>query len=397
LSNTEKEKGFFPINSINYITAFNFHQRGKKKGISIYLIVLLLFTAAIIALPFITVDITFQSRGQIRPVTESNAIIANLPAKVKIVHLTENQAVKKGATLLVLNTEKLDEQIALNQNKLEESKGLIADLKELTQHKNNYTLNTLLYQKEWQEYTEQLYGLKTKQNHFKQELTRSNTLYEKGVIAKTENLKATYDYNTAKSELSNFKNNQLSSWQNQLQQYSQDTTTLKSQIQQIVEDKQQYVITAPISGTIKNYSGIKAGNFVVPNQTLAEISPNGNLIVECYVSPKDISYLKKGMLVNFQIDAYNYNQWGLAKGKVIEVFNDITIINEQPIFKVRCQLITQQLQLKSGFVGNLKKGMTLTGRFKVTERTLWQLLYDKMDDWLNPMQSVSSSAGDLLK
>jgi HlyD family secretion protein len=28
--------------------------------------------------------------------------------------------------------------------------------------------------------------------------------------------------------------------------------------------------------------------------------------------------------------------------------------------------------------------MSLTARFNVTERTLFQLLYDKVDDWLNP-------------
>jgi HlyD family secretion protein len=243
-----------------------------------------------------------------------------------------------------------------------------------------------LYQKELQQYREQLQGLSAKSNYFKQELKRSKQLYNKGVIAAMEHQQKVYDYENNTSTLINYKNNQLSKWQNTLQQYVQDTVNILSQIQQLQEDKKQYIITAPITGTIKNYTGIKAGNFVIPNQTIAEISPNGNLIVECYVSPKDIGYLKEKMLVNFQVDAYNYNQWGLAKGQVTEIFNDITIINEQPIFRVRCKLLTKQMQLKNGFVGQLKKGMTLTGRFKVTERTLWQLLYDSMDDWLNPTQ-----------
>jgi HlyD family secretion protein len=28
--------------------------------------------------------------------------------------------------------------------------------------------------------------------------------------------------------------------------------------------------------------------------------------------------------------------------------------------------------------------MTLRARFIVAERSLWQLLYDKVDDWMNP-------------
>jgi HlyD family secretion protein len=373
-----------PTKTTQNIAAF--YLAKQKSGSIIYVLVLLAFTIGIAVLPFITIGITSQSRGKIRPVTESNTIVANLPAKVKTVNITENQTIQKGATLLVLNTDKLEEQIKLNQTKLTETKTFITDLTELTQSKYNCSVNTLLYQKELQQYREQLQGLSAKSNYFKQELKRSKQLYNKGVIAAMEHQQKVYDYENNTSTLINYKNNQLSKWQNTLQQYVQDTVNILSQIQQLQEDKKQYIITAPITGTIKNYTGIKAGNFVIPNQTIAEISPNGNLIVECYVSPKDIGYLKEKMLVNFQVDAYNYNQWGLAKGQVTEIFNDITIINEQPIFRVRCKLLTKQMQLKNGFVGQLKKGMTLTGRFKVTERTLWQLLYDSMDDCIKTTQ-----------
>ena len=377
-----------PVNYTQNLSAFYLSK--QKNGSLIYVLVLLAFTIGIAVLPFITVGITFQSRGQIRPITENNTLIANLPAQIKQVNITENQRVQKGAILLVLNTYKLEEQIQLNQTKLSETNAFIVDLTKLTQINYNCQVKTLVYQKEIQQYREQIQGLNRKQHYFKQEHNRSKELFDKGVIAAIEHQQKVYDYQNSTSEIINFKNNQLSKWQNTLQQYVQDTVDLNSQILQLKEDKKQYIITAPITGTIKNYSGIKAGNFVVPNQTIAEISPNDNLIVECYVSPKDIGYLKEKMTVNFQIDAYNYNQWGLAKGIVTEVFNDITIINEQPIFRVRCQLITGQMQLKNGFVGQLKKGMTLTGRFKVTERTLWQLLYDRMDDWLNPKINYES-------
>ena len=149
-------------------------------------------------------------------------------------------------------------------------------------------------------------------------------------------------------------------------------------------EKEQYVVTAPIAGSITQYTGIQPGNFIAPNQTIAQISSNEDLIVESYISPTDIGLIREGMDVKFQIDAFNYNQWGLATGKVIDISKDITAQQEQPYFKVKCTLQEQQLFLKNGYEGNLKKGMTLTSRFTVTERTLYQLLYDKMDDWLNP-------------
>ena len=38
---------------------------------------------------------------------------------------------------------------------------------------------------------------------------------------------------------------------------------------------------------------------------------------------------------------------------------------------------------KSGFVGYLRKGMTLQARFLLAERSLWQLLFDDVSDWLD--------------
>ncbi|PCI97436.1 MAG: hypothetical protein COB15_07675 [Flavobacteriales bacterium] len=373
-----------PANLIQNTAAFYLKSMENKKRISIYLVVIIVLPLALISLPFISINITFQSRGVIRPKSTNHSIRSHSHAHVKKVSIEENKLVKKGDTLLVLELDKLENQITLNQNKFKEVKAFISDLTELTQTKYNCKVNTLLYQKELQEYREKLQGLKIKESHFKYEFNTSKNLYEKGVISNTEKLKTEYDYNSVSSEITNLKNNQLSKWQNLLQGYLQDTTSTQSELSQLKKELNETIVIASISGTIVNYMGIKEGGFVNSGEVIAEISPNENLIVECYVSPKEIGYLKEKMIVNFQVDAYNYNQWGLAKGKVIEIFNDVSIINDQPVFRVRCKLITKQMQLKNGFAGQLKKGMTLTGRFKVTERTLWQLLYDGMDDWLNP-------------
>lgn len=72
------------------------------------------------------------------------------------------------------------------------------------------------------------------------------------------------------------------------------------------------------------------------------------------------------------------------KGEILEIGNDIEIIDDNPMFKVLCKANSSYLQLKNGFKGQLKKGMTLNARFELVERSLFQLLYDKIDDWINP-------------
>jgi membrane fusion protein, peptide pheromone/bacteriocin exporter len=54
------------------------------------------------------------------------------------------------------------------------------------------------------------------------------------------------------------------------------------------------------------------------------------------------------------------------------------------MFNVRCTLNQSHLQLQNGVKGEIRKGMTFQARFIVARRSLFQLLYDKADDWLNP-------------
>jgi len=73
-----------------------------------------------------------------------------------------------------------------------------------------------------------------------------------------------------------------------------------------------------------------------------------------------------------------------VNGKITEVAKGFVVINEQPVFKVRCILEKQEVSLPTGYKATLKKGMSLRARFIVTKRSLFQLLYDKVDDWVNP-------------
>ena len=94
--------------------------------------------------------------------------------------------------------------------------------------------------------------------------------------------------------------------------------------------------------------------------------------------------IRKNQTVKFQIDAFNCNQWGLLEGKVIEIDRNITINEQQSFFRVKCKLNSKTLTLKSGYKTQVTKGMTLTTRYMITKRSLFDLLFDKVDDWLNP-------------
>lgn len=109
-------------------------------------------------------------------------------------------------------------------------------------------------------------------------------------------------------------------------------------------------------------------------------------MVEAYVPSHKIGELFSHAPARFQVDAYNYHQWGTAKGSILSLGKDIEFLNEQPIFKVRCSLDQTQLQLPNGATGKLHKGLTLTALFYQNRRSLFDLLFDDINDWMNPNQ-----------
>ncbi|WP_315820678.1 HlyD family efflux transporter periplasmic adaptor subunit [Paraflavitalea speifideaquila] len=151
-------------------------------------------------------------------------------------------------------------------------------------------------------------------------------------------------------------------------------------------------IRAPVSGTIQQFSGRYAGGSVQAGELIGYISPDSGMLAEVYVSPQDIGYIYAGMPVKSQIDAFNYNSWGILPGKVQSVDNDFTLVNNAPVFKVKCLLDKNYLQLSNGVKGNLKRDDPAMP-FYTGPPGLMQLLYERTDKWLNPHAAAAASTG----
>ncbi|GHU80457.1 hemolysin D [Bacteroidia bacterium] len=372
----------FPPEIIHDTTESLFVKRNVHSNL-IYLVVILAVVATIVSLPFIYVQVSTQARGIIRTADENNQLQPAVYGEVTEIRIAENAEVKRGDTLLVLNSENIQAQIEKSLIKIHEDSLFIEDIR-LLLGGNAGKLQTPKYLNERNYYRSALNEQKTSADYLSKEHETNQTLFNKGVIAKSEYLQSKNSYEAAASRMKNLREQFLNRWQSEQTAYGQEIVEWSANVRQLEDEKTKYVLKAPTSGTVIQFAGIQTGSFLTPGQPIASISNDSNLLVECYVSPADIGYINKNQQVAFQLDAFNYNQWGLAHGNVREISKDIIFMNEQPVFRVRCSIDTKSLQLKNGYKGNLKKGMTLTGRFYLTDRSLWQLLFDKIDNWVNP-------------
>lgn len=375
-------KEIFPIEIVEY-TNENYWVKRRTTTKIIYISVICLLLLIIALLPIIHVDISTQSRGNIRSVYENNTLQPIVSAEIKKINVTENQTIEKGDTLVWLQTQILDDQITRIKQKIDENAGFMNDIQNILTQKNPAIFSSK-YNAEFAQYHTKLKEQEVIVANKKYEYDISKKLYEKGVEAEFEYEQNSNNYKLSDSQLSSLKKEFTKTWQAEYSRLELENKDLEAEIRHLENEKKQYYITAPLSGNITNFTGLKEGNFVVAGQEFANITTSDGLIIECYILPADIGYISMGQDVKLQMDAFDYRQWGLLNGKVIDIVSDVITVEGQPFFRVRCSMDRDYLELKNGYKGYLKKGMTLTARFMLTRRSLAQLLFDKMDNWMNP-------------
>lgn len=367
-----------PINTIENLIAKN-----KTKSISVYLVVVFAIIVFLFLLPIIKVDISSQSRGIIRSRTDNVPVTSMVSGKITWIALKNNATIRQGDTLIKIAKEALVTEKKTQDTLAVSVTALLTDVSNLLLGKFA-NLKTAVAREDFYKYQSQKNELQSKVSQTQINYNRNKILFDKDVIAKAEYEKYVFELRFANQALQSFVKQQTATWENQKRDLQERQKNLQGAVAKIEVEENNYVVVAPESGTIENFIGLQLGSFVNASQPIATISPTHNLLVESTVSPNDIGLIKKYQLVKFQIDAFNYNQWGFLEGKVIDIDNNITIQNNQTYFKVRCSLNSKVMQLKSGYKTQVTKGMTLTTRYIITRRSLFDLLFDKMDDWLNP-------------
>jgi HlyD family secretion protein len=179
--------------------------------------------------------------------------------------------------------------------------------------------------------------------------------------------------------------NQKSLWQNDLAMRKNDAANLLADFEQCMVELSNRIVLAPISGEIIQSSDIQKGSIVSTGQKIAEISPDGELVATCYVKPADIGLIHENQHVRIQVDAFNYREWGMLEGTIIDISDDIIIeSSSSAFFRIKCKPGQTFLSLKNGIKAPVKKGMSLNARIVVIRRSLFNLLFDKADKWFNP-------------
>lgn len=367
----------------------SYFYKNRIPSLIIYWIFLIVVVVILLLLPFVYIDISLSSSGFVRPKSEITTLKSPISEVVEKNYFSEGDEIHKGDTLLTFRTETPDYKMHYDRFRLDDYANHIHDLQILSIGQCPSCFSSQARQREYMSYQAKVSEITTYIQQTEIEYKRNKILYKEGLIAQEEYEKYYYAYKNKVDELKSLEQNQLSSWQLDLNNYKNQYSEYQSDFNQLTKSKSLYAVTSPVDGTLEQFRGIYPGSSLQAGNTIAVISPYAELFAECYVTLNDVGFIHPGMKVNLQVSTFNYNEWGVLHGVVEHISSDY-IQDEQnnTFFKVRCIIETPYLVYKrTGRKGYIKKGMNVTAHFIITRRSLFDLLYQNIDEWINPIQN----------
>lgn len=353
----------------------------------VYRVVLVAALAGAAALPLLRVEVAVHGRGLVRPAVEKHELAAPTAAFVDRVVVARGDQVAAGDTVLVLRSQSVRDRRRLLRQQLTERRADIADLEMLTRD-GDLRLATPFaaprHRQEHQQLMEELAALDARGIELERERQRARALVEAGVAPASEMEAAGSRLRELQAEAELLVSRRRTGWQDRLASARHSLGELEREWGELDVLDQHFLVRSPVHGSVEELASVSRGSFMQAGERVALISPHSALYADVFLSPRDIGLVKPTSRVRLQIDAFNYNEWGSVDGRVEEIPADFVLVDQQPLFRVRVRPERTTLVLKNGARGELRKGMTLSARFVVARRSLWQLLWDDVADWLDP-------------
>jgi membrane fusion protein, peptide pheromone/bacteriocin exporter len=178
-----------------------------SKSKIIYWIIIAIIVAGIAVLPFIYVDVSVQARGYFQSEIEKQIVYTSFQGKVVFASFHNGDRVKKGDTLLIIDSETIRAQQSALRKRTEENDASISDLEKLTVidssilNSEKVALITRRYQAEFDNVVNQ-HGMQfQKFQKRKTEHERNELLFKLKIIPETDHENSSYALSAEKDNL----------------------------------------------------------------------------------------------------------------------------------------------------------------------------------------------------
>lgn len=336
-----------------------------------------------------------RGQGSVIPSQRDQIVQSIDPGIIQEMRVKEGEVVEKGQVLLVLDDTRSSAILRESQAKVHNLQAVSSRLRaeaydipltfsdeipeELKQRE------TSVYNAKQKTLNEALASYKESKAVLDREIAITQPMVGKGVMSEIELLRLKRQSVDLNQQIAERRNKYRSDASHELVQVESELAQALENMAVRADPVERSQLKAPLKGVVKNIRINTVGGVVQAGQDILEIVPlEDKLVVQAYISPKDVAFIRTGQEAIVKISAYDYAIYGGIEGKVVLISPDtlqderrpseLKLNADQSYYRVLVETTKNNITDKTGKVLEITPGMTATVDIKTGEKTVFQYL-----------------------
>lgn len=391
--NNVKSKDLHLINDLNAALQKEKHS-GQFWVIILFFIFLVVFVIWAYNSP---IEEVTRGQGNVIPSSREQVVQSLDPGIITEILVKEGDIVEKGQVLLKLDDTRSSAVLRESEAKVQNLEAMIARLKaeaygkELSFPKN---VGDELRQREHAAYvarrravTDAVSSLTASKAALDKEIEITAPMVAQGVVSEVELLRMRRQSSELTLQITERRNRYMADANNELVQAESELAQAKENMAMRADPVDRSQIRAPMRGIVKDIQINTVGGVVNVGQDIMQIVPlDDKLLVEAYIRPQDVAFIRPGLPAVVKVSAYDYSIYGGLNGKVTLISpdtvsnsmqnraNDLKLDPNQVYYRILVQTTSNSLKDKNGKEMPIIPGMVATVDVKTGEKTVFQYL-----------------------
>ncbi len=233
--------------------------------------------------------------------------------------------------------------------------------------------------------SESVQGLQQSKKLLDREIAITEPMAARGVVSEVEILRMKRQSNDLQLQMTERRNKFQSDANTDLVRVEAELAQAEEVAAARADPVRRSEIKAPLRGVVKNIRINTVGGVIAAGQEIMEIVPvEGPLLVEAYIRPQDVAFIKPDDEALVKLTAYDYALYGGLEGRVTLISPDTLQDNRRPselklnadesFYRVIVQTVGSELTDRDGKVMPIIPGMIASVDIKTGQKTVFQYL-----------------------
>ena len=375
--NNVKSKDLHLINDLNAALQKEKHS-GQFWVIILFFIFLVVFVIWAYNSP---IEEVTRGQGNVIPSSREQVVQSLDPGIITEILVKEGDIVEKGQVLLKLDDTRSSAVLRESEAKVQNLEAMIARLKaeaygkELSFPKN---VSNELRQREHAAYvarrravTDAVSSLTASKAALDKEIEITAPMVAQGVVSEVELLRMRRQSSELTLQITERRNRYMADANNELVQAESELAQAKENMAMRADPVDRSQIRAPMRGIVKDIQINTVGGVVNVGQDIMQIVPlDDKLLVEAYIRPQDVAFIRPGLPAVVKVSAYDYSIYGGLNGKVTLISpdtvsnsmqnraNDLKLDPNQVYYRILVQTTSNSLKDKNKPITRMKQALS---------------------------------------